>query len=591
MRDKKYFRGKAVIDEELNIRTADEKFNAFLGNNVIYKLARSVHPNDMRHLELSMESAYKGESSFCALRMVNAEGAYQWMLVMLQGCEESVRGQKLIDIELQDIGNYQEAIQELRGSNERYMEYFSLMEHLLCSYDVSTGKLRIFMTGSHQQVNFYSGTLENWKLAKLINKDVDSKCIHVFEHLCEDFATGAVSFEHELKMSMFEDNKKQEWCLIKGKTIEDIYGKKHVIASMSMVNPVSNQLKSENSIIGAKDVGADILNKRAITSYAQRLLESKPDYNVTIAVIDIDNFKGVNDQYGHMFGDEVIKNVADIIKSAVEGKGVAGRIGGDEMMVVIEKINTDEELRSVLRTIRNNVAWLYNNCDDKPNVTCSIGSATYPTDAEKYDELFNIADKMLYLAKEKGRNRYVIYHSDMHGDYINGKGTAKIDDYVLYKYRKTDMVNAIINDYCKYGVDSIAESVKKIMHAFNLSSIFAHDKQADGTWKRSVVGGENVPEEKRDYISSENYLVDFTQEGIKVIDNVSFFERRSKIAFEELSELGICQAIQYIVKDYEPGERIISFNRNVQMSKWSDTDIMHLTILGNIIGMGYKNDK
>ena len=117
-----------------------------------------------------------------------------------------------------------------------------------------------------------------------------------------------------------------------------------------------------------------------------------------------------------MFGDEVICNVADVIKESVEGKGVAGRIGGDEMFIVVEGLESNDEIRNVLRTIRNNVSFMYNNQPDKPHVTCSIGSSTYPCDGQTYEELFNIADKMLYLAKEKGRDRYIIYLPD--SDYI-----------------------------------------------------------------------------------------------------------------------------------------------------------------------------
>ena len=105
-----------------------------------------------------------------------------------------------------------------------------------------------------------------------------------------------------------------------------------------------------------------------------------------------------------MFGDEVLYKVADILRDAVGRKGLCGRIGGDEMFIVMEGLKDDEGIRNVLRTVRNNVSWLYH--DDSRNInkiTCSIGSATYPYDAGDYDELFKIADKMLYLARKKAR--------------------------------------------------------------------------------------------------------------------------------------------------------------------------------------------
>lgn len=104
-----------------------------------------------------------------------------------------------------------------------------------------------------------------------------------------------------------------------------------------------------------------------------------------------------------MFGDEVLCKVADILRDAVGSRGLCGRIGGDEMFIIMEGLNDNEGIRNVLRTIRNNTKWLYHDDPRNIKITCSIGSATYPNDAKNYDELFKIADKVLYLAKEKVR--------------------------------------------------------------------------------------------------------------------------------------------------------------------------------------------
>lgn len=599
----KYLCGRAVIDEQLNICSADEHFNTFLGNNAIYKLAMSVHPGDMNRLDEALETVNRGENTVIALRMVDSNGKYRWMLMSLESGEFLIDKPKTVNIEIQDISAYNETIQILEGKNNRYREYFGLFENLLFSYDVDSGKLRIFMMGSHQQINFYNGTLENWKESKLANDDIDIKSLNAFEQLYQDISTGAQSFTHELRMRMLETSVKKEWCVIKGKTIKDGYGRCHVIATASVVNPVTGNASDISLFEGEQDAGTDLLNKRAITEYVKRLIDAKPDNNITIAIIDIDNFKNINDRYGHMFGDEVIRAVADIIKSAVEGKGVAGRIGGDEMFIVIEGLKTNDDIRSVLRTIRNNVAWLYNNCDDKPNITCSIGSATYPNNADNYAELFNIADKMLYLAKEKGKNRYVIYHYDLHYGYINGEGMLKDEELAFYKYRKISVVNDVVNEYRKFGKEGLLRVYDKVMLAFVLDSIVVYEKQPQENlcnnsndndensvnWQTHVVCGE-FRSTDAGYLGKDNYIPSFTEDGIMVIDNINFFERVAKTAFKELSQAGVCQAIQFIVQDCNDS-CIVSFNRHKQMSKWSEMDIMYLAILGNMIGMGYRDDK
>lgn len=586
-----YYRGNAVIDEQLNIQAADENFNAFLGGNAVYKLARSIHPSDVARLEEAISTIGIDERNIITVRMVRHDGRYRWMLMSLEDSKSGDEQGRYINIEIQDIAKFQETIEVLRGNNDRYMEYFSLMEYLMFSYDVHTDKLKIFMMGSHQQINFYNGTLVNWKASKLANKDIDVNSQRVFEELCNNFVTGAASFEQELKMCLFEEADKKDWCQIKGKTITDPHGRKHVIATMSIVNPVNNRVDDASTITGMRDAGTDILNKRSITNYVQRLLAQRPEYPITIAIIDIDDFKGINDRFGHMVGDEVIRAVADILKEAVEGKGVAGRIGGDEMLIVVEDLRTDEDIRSVLRTIRNNIAWLYNNQEDRPNITCSIGSATYPQDAMDYESLFKIADELLYLAKEKGKNRYIIFRDDLHGDYINGRGMPKNEEYAFYKYRKIGVVNSITNMYYKDGTKCILEAAQKIALTFSLDSIFIYERMDNGSWHRIVLHGEETTS-KHDckYLVQDNYIADFTEDGIEVIDNINFFERRAKTAHKAFTDMGICQAIQFIVSSYKDGSRIVSFNRNKQMSKWSEMDIMYLAVLGNILGMGFEND-
>ncbi len=592
MNDKVYGRGKAVVTSQLSIEFADENFNSFLGENAVYKLGRSVHPDDMERLEDAMNTVRQGEDTVVALRLANCDGIYRWIIMSISNSDVKPNSkEKFFDIVIQDIFAYDDIIEDLQGSNERYKEYFSLIEQLMFSYDVNTDRLRIFMLGSHQQVNFYNGTFDNWKSEKLSDGYVDKQSINVFEHLCSDFKNGEANFEHELKMRVVEDSSRMKWCLIKGKTIEDIHNKKHVIATMSIVNAVGGRTGEASLFTDSKDVGTDLLNKRAITAYVQRMIESKNDSSVTIAIIDIDNFKIVNDQYGHMVGDIVIRDVAEVIKEAVEGRGIAGRIGGDEMFIVVENLNSMEDVRVVLRTIRNNIAWLYNNDDTKPNITCSIGSATYPRDAGNFDTLFNIADKMLYLAKEKGKNRYIIYRNDLHEDYINGVGSAaKTDSRLFYKYRKLSVANGIINAYCKYGASSFEESLKVIHEVFDIDSIFLYEKCGDSAWQRTVLFGGDIAEQKCEFIDSDNYMVSFTEEGVNIIDNINYFETKNKAAFKELSELGICQSVQFYVKEYDKAKRIVSFNRNKQVSKWADKEIMYLAIFGNIFGMGYTND-
>lgn len=116
-----------------------------------------------------------------------------------------------------------------------------------------------------------------------------------------------------------------------------------------------------------------------------------------------------------MFGDEILKAVATIIKNTIQQHGVAGRIGGDEFLVILEDVDSEKLLRNMLRSIRANIQWLYKEKLNSFQLGCSMGVACYPKDALDYDTLFKLADYSLYLAKNKGKSRYIIYDSKLHG--------------------------------------------------------------------------------------------------------------------------------------------------------------------------------
>ncbi len=160
-----------------------------------------------------------------------------------------------------------------------------------------------------------------------------------------------------------------------------------------------------------------LVDKTDIMRIARERIDDRGLEGTALVIIDIDYFKNINDTYGHQFGDEVIKKIADIISNEVGSEGPSGRFGGDEFFVVLYNIRSEEQLRPILKGIKTKVGATFpdKGVDRDNPLSVSIGAAVYPKDADNYDDLFMLADHCLYLAKEKGRNRYIIYTLDKHG--------------------------------------------------------------------------------------------------------------------------------------------------------------------------------
>lgn len=135
--------------------------------------------------------------------------------------------------------------------------------------------------------------------------------------------------------------------------------------------------------------------------------------NFAILFIDVDHFKKVNDQYGHVAGSSVLRQIAAVVQDSIREVDVATRYGGDEFVVIA--LETLEEGAKVLaERIRQKVAAHHFKVrtDKLVGLSVSIGVATYPQTAASKDDLLKLADKTMYDSKKAGRNCVTVFSSD-----------------------------------------------------------------------------------------------------------------------------------------------------------------------------------
>jgi len=128
---------------------------------------------------------------------------------------------------------------------------------------------------------------------------------------------------------------------------------------------------------------------------------------ICFAMIDVDHFKNVNDHYGHMTGDRVLKGLARLLQERLRATDIIGRYGGEEYAVILLNTSLDNALQ-IMNEMRDKFSKLTQRAEGKEfTVTFSCGIAGYP-EHETAGELNEAADKALYEAKETGRNRVVL---------------------------------------------------------------------------------------------------------------------------------------------------------------------------------------
>ncbi len=184
-------------------------------------------------------------------------------------------------------------------------------------------------------------------------------------------------------------------------------------ASIALERGNYHRMTEELKKISVTDALTGLLNRRY---FQERLFEEverskRQCKSFTLFIIDIDDFKAFNDRYGHLAGDEALKRVANAIKDAVRSIDVVSRLGGEEFCAILP-YTTKSDAYVIAERIRQDVAevrFMGENIPSNQWLTISLGVAEFPTDANTIDELIDKADKAMYLAKARGKNRIIEY--------------------------------------------------------------------------------------------------------------------------------------------------------------------------------------
>ena len=156
------------------------------------------------------------------------------------------------------------------------------------------------------------------------------------------------------------------------------------------------------------------LNKISTSLKIGETIREYPEEQGALLLIDIDDFKKLNDTYGHRVGDEFLRSFTSKLFLGFGTNDVLGRIGGEEFVVYINSVGNDEEditeraaksAREILEACRS---VTLEGVDDR-EFTCSVGIATYPADGGSYSELYEKADKAMYSIKRSGKNSFAFY--------------------------------------------------------------------------------------------------------------------------------------------------------------------------------------
>ncbi|MEG1822346.1 MAG: diguanylate cyclase, partial [Clostridiales bacterium] len=213
------------------------------------------------------------------------------------------------------------------------------------------------------------------------------------------------------------------WCTLSGVVVKDNKGKPYkVIGSMKNIDKEEKEVENLRDK-AQRDSLTGLYNKLSTGVLADEyiILNKNTPTKAALLMIDLDNFKGVNDNLGHQFGDKVLVDTGEKLKKIFRTSDVLGRVGGDEFLVFIKDIIDIDFVREKAEQICTMCNQTFYGEIAQYNLTASVGIAIYPQNGTKYNELYKNADIALYEAKHKGKNMVVLFNSAIPNTNVSSK--------------------------------------------------------------------------------------------------------------------------------------------------------------------------
>lgn len=209
-----------------------------------------------------------------------------------------------------------------------------------------------------------------------------------------------------------------------------------------------------------KEVHIDALtgayNRKGIITHIEELLRQNPEAISACVSLDIDNFKEVNDTFGHLYGDAVLSETVKKIQKLCRSDTLIGRLGGDEFVAFFPRLQSEEVLMHAVERLQSALVNTYTSGSHMVKTSVSMGISFYPRHGTTFTELYDKADIAMYHCKRNGKNGWTVYQdtmercqqimekpdSDNIGDMqLNKPFEGNIGEYIfriLYRREKTD---------------------------------------------------------------------------------------------------------------------------------------------------------
>ncbi|MEF9945789.1 MAG: diguanylate cyclase [Lachnospiraceae bacterium] len=404
---------KCLLDDNFTVTEANEGFYKFLGftkeifqtkfNN---QLAKIMRPENLKEIKKSVEKqAQRGKTIREEVQLIDVNHQEKWLLINGE-VVPSAKGRDLVYSCFTDISELKRVQEELREAKQRYEMVMAQTQDIMFEWNPISKK--IIHSRNYEKKFGYQLVEEDFPQSvlreHLVYESDENRFLNIYQRLENGDQFSADEFRIRKKDGHFL------WCRISATAVRD--KKNQLCRVVGIIEDIDDSKRELEKVIAIaqRDPLTELYNKITTRDLIEDYLHTSGQ-PAAFLMLDIDDFKNINDTLGHESGDMALIEIANRLKKMFRTSDIVGRMGGDEFVVFLEGLGQEEELKQKLLNISTVLGDKLEMRNQSCSISCSIGVALFPEDGKTFGELFRKADVALYYVKQHGKNGFSTYQN------------------------------------------------------------------------------------------------------------------------------------------------------------------------------------
>ena len=554
------------------------------------RLKEMIYPEDREMVREEFTKQLRvGNEVALEHRIVLKNGSVRWVYNQSHLIHDS-KGQEVICsflVDIQDLHREDTALQE---KLQRYEMILAQTENVLFEWDVIRD--HISFSDTWEKFFGYQPCNEDHQWSRYWMSSLHPDDMPLLADIISRLSNGSNYEMTEARVSTAQG--RYLWCRFRATAIRDARGTLQKITGIIINIDAEKQAEQALQNRADQDSLTKLLNKDAARKQAEEFFSRYAHTTGgALLIIDMDDFKHINDSKGHLFGDTVLVKVAQEIKKLFRSQDIVARIGGDEFMVVMRSISD----KNLLEQRCQQVVQMFTNAFRayKLKLSCSIGVAIAPNHGQSYYELFRHADQALYRAKAEGKNTYAIYNPDDSG-YLN-QGRTKLVSNPIDSDSQPGMANDNVVRYAfrkLYSSQDLQQSVNELLGFIgkltNVSRVYVFENSEDNRFCNNTYEwcNQGIPPEINNLqnISYETdipgYADNFDEQGIFYCPDVALLPKN---IYDIVAPQGIKAMLHCAIRENGVFRGYIGFDDCLDSRMWTKEQIELLQFFSETLSM------